>query len=80
MAEWGEGHLQESGGQSGLGVTTPGEVKPSWGSLLAQTYGLYRRRFWAFFRMALLPALLAYSFGQVARLWLEPLRIPPLRA
>jgi hypothetical protein len=32
----------------------------AWNSLLAQSYRLYSKKFWTFFRIALLPALLAY--------------------
>lgn len=38
------------------------EKKLTWSSLLSMTYQLYGERFWTFFRMALVPALLAYVF------------------
>jgi hypothetical protein len=41
--------------------------KLTWSSLLTQSYGLYREQFWTLFRVALLPALLAYLWRYVYR-------------
>jgi hypothetical protein len=69
--------LQEVGGQSGLGIT-PGTPTLRWNVLLFRTYSLYRERFWAFFRMAFLPASLAYLFTQIWRIWVRPSLISAL--
>ena len=63
--------LQEVAGQSGIGVTT-GPRTLGWNDLLLRTYSLYRERFWVFFRMAFLPASLAYLFTQIWRIWVRP--------
>jgi hypothetical protein len=62
--------LQEVAGQSGLGLTAPARTL-RWNDLLLRTYSLYRERFWAFFRMAFLPASLAYLFTQIWRIWIR---------
>ena len=46
-----------------IGVNDPGAKTLAWNQLLSSTYELYRRRFWTFFRMAALPAIVAYCFG-----------------
>jgi hypothetical protein len=63
--------LQEVAGQGGFGVTADPRTL-SWGDLLLRTYRLYRERFWAFFRMAFLPASLAYLFTQIWWIWVRP--------
>jgi hypothetical protein len=78
MAGWSEGHLQEDGSQGRDGITSIGEDGQGWRSLLSRTYALYRRRFWAFFRMAFLPGFLAYLFSQAARFWIRPFLRPLL--
>jgi len=78
MAGWGEGHLQESGGQGGSGINSPAEEGLGWSSLLSRTYGLYRKQFWTFFRMAFLPGFLAYLFSQVSLFWMRPFLRPIL--
>lgn len=76
MAGWSESHLQEEGGQSGFGIG-PQKERLGRSSLLSHAYGLYRRRFWIFFRIAFLPGLLAYLFSQASRFWIRP-RLQPL--
>ena len=58
MAEWGEGHLQEGGGQSGSDITMREGGRPTWSSLLARTYSLYSSRgcFNSYIRLFLAPA------------------------
>jgi len=56
----------------------PGEEKLNWSTLLGRTYGLYRERFWRFFKMAFLPGLFAYLFSQAARFWIRPFLRPLL--
>ena len=45
----------------------PISQKPSWSSLLSTIYGLYQEHFWAFLRISLPIALLAYLFKQAER-------------
>ena len=47
----------------------------TWGSVLAQSYGLYRERFWRLFRIALLPALLAYLWRYFFRLMAQQMAV-----
>jgi hypothetical protein len=59
-------------GISVIGVNDPGAKTLAWNQLLSSTYELYRKRFWTFFRMAVLPAIVAYCFGygwRVASRW-----------
>jgi hypothetical protein len=62
MAGWGEGHLQEGGGQSGSGMTMPEGGGPTWSSLLTRTYSLYREQFTKLLLISLPPSFLAYFF------------------
>jgi hypothetical protein len=47
----------------------------TWTSLLTQSYGLYRERFWTLFRIALLPALLVYLWRYGYRLAVHELAV-----
>ena len=47
------------------------EERLTWSRLLTQSYGLYRRRFWTFFRMALLPGFLAILFRSAEQALLQ---------
>jgi len=49
-------------------IHPPGAEKLTWSSLLARTYSLYGRNFWPYFRIALVPALVAYGFQYLTRL------------
>jgi hypothetical protein len=71
MAGGDAGDLQEVAAQSGFGVAT-GARTLGWNDLLLRTYSLYRKRFWVFFRMAFLPASLAYLFAQIWWIWIRP--------
>ena len=45
----------------------PPQPPPSWTYIFSRSYTLYRQRFWAFFRIALLPLLIANMFTQAWR-------------
>jgi hypothetical protein len=47
----------------------------TWTSLLTQSYGLYRESFWKLFRIALLPALLAYLWRYIYRLVIHQMAV-----
>lgn len=57
--------------QSGVqpvGIQDPNARTITWTLVLARTYGLYARHFWKYFRIALVPAIVAYAFIYFARL------------
>jgi hypothetical protein len=74
-----QGDLQEKLNQGGISMNTiatsnldkPTRRTLTWTSLLTQSYGLYRESFWKLFRIALLPALLAYLWRYGYRLALH---------
>jgi hypothetical protein len=78
MARRNQGDLQEigskrsfsmSGPQSAMAsLGHPNEKRLTWSYVLDRTYRLYARNFWTYFRIAIVPAIVAYLFGYVARL------------
>lgn len=48
------------------------QQKLGWGQLLTQSYELYRREFWTFFRLAFLPAVFAYGFNYLEKFYINP--------
>jgi len=76
MARGGTGDLQEELSKGGISMNTmatstldkPTRRTLTWPFLLTQSYGLYRESFWKLFRIALLPALLAYLWRYGYRL------------
>jgi hypothetical protein len=48
------------------------EKSLSWADLLTRTYRLYRDWFWLLFRLALLPAIAAYFFSFMMRVFVRP--------
>ena len=51
-----------------LGVSDPNQTKITWSYVLIRSYGLYAQRFWVYFRIAILPAIIAYGFHYLERL------------
>ncbi|HEY2391865.1 MAG TPA: hypothetical protein VGK22_11890 [Candidatus Angelobacter sp.] len=45
----------------------PQEQKLSWSYVLSRSYGLYAEHFWTYFRIALVPSLMAYAFRYFER-------------
>jgi hypothetical protein len=43
-----------------IGISDPNQKTLTWGNVLAETYALYRQRFWTFFRAALPPLSIWY--------------------
>jgi hypothetical protein len=77
MAGWNQSGVQEGRSEAPVGVEAARE-RLRWHDLLTQTYRLYGQRFRVFFRMAFLPAFLAYLFSQADRVWIRPLLKPNL--
>jgi hypothetical protein len=50
-----------------IGVGDPNQRSLTWGNVLALTYRLYAEKFWTYFRIALLPAVVASCFGYFQR-------------
>lgn len=81
MAGGSTGDLQKDFSQGRNSVNTiatsnlgqPARLTLTGTSLLRQSYGLYREKFWTLFRIALLPALLAYLWRYGYRLALRQL-------
>jgi hypothetical protein len=44
------------------GMSDPNLQTITWGYVLARSYGLYAQRFWTYFRIALLPAVVVSGF------------------
>ncbi len=56
--------------QSGVqpvGVQDPNARTVTWKLVLARTYQLYAQKFWAYFRIAIVPAAIAYGFNYLSR-------------
>ena len=49
------------------GITHVNEQKLSWGYVLSKSYKLYAQDFWTYFRIAVIPAVLAYVFTYFER-------------
>lgn len=49
------------------GITHVNEQKLSWGYVLSKSYKLYAQDFWTYFRIAVIPAVLAYAFTYFER-------------
>ncbi|HEY1937679.1 MAG TPA: hypothetical protein VGJ33_07085 [Candidatus Angelobacter sp.] len=56
-----------------LGVSDPNQPKITWEYVLTRSYRLYAQRFWTYFRIAVLPAIIAYGFHYLERLVYPPL-------
>lgn len=57
--------------QSGIqptGVQDPNAKTVTWKLVLTRTYELYAAKFWTYFRIAVIPAVLAYAFSYLARM------------
>jgi len=50
------------------GVSDPNQPKITWACVLTRSYRLYAQGFWVYFRIALLPAIIAYGFHYLERL------------
>jgi hypothetical protein len=51
-----------------LGLSDPNQPKITWEYVLIRSYKLYAERFWIYFQIALLPAILALGFRYLERL------------
>jgi len=49
------------------GNILPGEQRLSWGYVLSKSYKLYAEGFWIYFRIAIIPAVVAYAFTYFER-------------
>ncbi|HKR96869.1 MAG TPA: hypothetical protein VJW55_15945 [Candidatus Angelobacter sp.] len=62
--------------QSGVqptGVRDPNAKTITWKLVLTRTYELYAAKFWAYFRIAIVPAVIAYAFSYFARIAIRQL-------
>ena len=56
-------------------IENSAQRRVTWAYLLGRSYALYCEEFWAFFRIALLPALLAYLWRYIYRLVIDQMAV-----
>ncbi|HKV95437.1 MAG TPA: hypothetical protein VJW20_23020 [Candidatus Angelobacter sp.] len=61
------------GGVQAIGIQDPNAKTTTWKLVLTRTYELYAAKFWTYFRIAIVPAVIAYAFSYFARIAIRQL-------